>query len=140
MSPEDDLGLIDREAVIIGRGQTWRRTDRAVDIEHHAAAAADQVMMIVSYAILVAGRGSRGLNPADEVLLHQDAQRIVDRLARNRPENRADIVHHFVRRGVGMRRHRPQNGQPLGGDLQTVLAQKSSNIVMHEDMRSQILD
>src|SRR5215510_1064414 len=46
-APVDDLGLVDREAVVVGRGQAGRLADRAVDVGDGAARPADQVMVVV---------------------------------------------------------------------------------------------
>ena len=88
--------------MIIVCGETGRHPERAVDIEHGAAAPANQVMMIVAHSVLVPGRGSGRLNPADEALVGQDAERVVYRLARDRSDDRPDIFDQFVSRSVGM--------------------------------------
>ena len=123
MPPVDDLDLVDLETVIIVRSEAGWRPDRAVDVEYGAAASADQVMMVVAYSILVPGRRSGRLDPANEVLVDQDAERVVHRLAGDRPDDRPDVVGQLVGRGVGEGRHRPHDGQPLGGHLNPVLTQ-----------------
>ena len=109
--------------MIIVRGEAGHRPDCAVDVERGAAGSTDQVMMIVSHSVLEPGRGSGWLDPADEVLVDQDAERVVYGLAGDRPDHRPDFVGQLVGRGVGARRHRPHDGQPLGGHLHAVLAQ-----------------
>src|ERR1700748_2901895 len=47
-APVDDLGLVDREAVVVGRGQAGRLADRAVDVGDRAAGPADHVVMVVA--------------------------------------------------------------------------------------------
>src|SRR2546430_3600005 len=56
-APVDDLGLLDREAVGVGRGQAGRLADRAVDVSDDAARPAHDVGMIVPDAPLQPGRG-----------------------------------------------------------------------------------
>ena len=58
-APVDDLGLVDREAVVVGRGQARRLTDGAVDVDDRAAGAAHEVVVVVADARLVAGDGAR---------------------------------------------------------------------------------
>ncbi len=101
--PVDDLGFVDLETVIIVRGETRCQPDRAVNIEHLAAAPADQVMMVVIHSILVPGRGSGRLDPADEVPVGQGTEYIVYRLARDRSDDRPDVFDQLVSGGVGMR-------------------------------------
>ena len=90
--PVDDLGFVDLETVVVVGGEAGHRSDSAVDVEHDAAASADQVVVIVAHSIFVAGSGSGRLDPADEVLVDEDAERVVDRLARDRPDDRPDVV------------------------------------------------
>src|SRR5205814_10289122 len=54
-APVDDLGLVDREAVVVGRGQAGRLADRAVDVSDGTARPAHDVMMIVRHASLEPG-------------------------------------------------------------------------------------
>src|SRR5262245_65720936 len=65
-APVDDLGLVDREAVVVGRGQAGRRADRAVDVGDGAARPAHDVVMIVPDASLEPGRGAGRLDAAPE--------------------------------------------------------------------------
>ena len=99
-APVDDLGFVDLEAVIVVGGEAGHLADRAVDVEHGAAASTDQVMVVVTDSILVAGRRSGRLDPADEVLVDQDAERVVHRLAGDRADDGADVVGQLVGRGV----------------------------------------
>ena len=54
-APIDDLGLVDREAGVVGRGETGRLTDRAVDVDDGATRPAHEVMVVVAHPSLVAG-------------------------------------------------------------------------------------
>jgi hypothetical protein len=58
--------------------------------------------MVVIHSILVPGCRSGRLDPADEVLVGQDTECIVYRLARDRSDDRPDVFDQFVSRGVGM--------------------------------------
>src|SRR5271169_2641740 len=46
-APVDDLGLVDREPVVVGSGKAGRLADRAVDVGDDAARAAHDVMVVV---------------------------------------------------------------------------------------------
>src|ERR1700759_2677769 len=65
-APVDDLGLVDREAVVVGRGQAGRLADRAVDVSDDAARPAHDVVMIVPDASLEPGRRAGRLDAADQ--------------------------------------------------------------------------
>jgi DNA-binding response OmpR family regulator len=80
--------------------------------------------MIVSHSILEPSRGSGRLDPADEILVDQDAERVVHGLAGDRADDSADVVAQFVGRRMGVGRHGPHDGQPLGGYLHPVPAQQ----------------
>ena len=45
----DEIFLVDLEARIVGRREAWGVADRAVDVDQAAAAAANQVMVIVTH-------------------------------------------------------------------------------------------
>lgn len=51
-TPVDDLGLVDREPVIIGGFQARPAPHRAVDIDHATAGLADEVVVVVVDPIL----------------------------------------------------------------------------------------
>src|SRR5207302_9717366 len=65
-APVDDLGLVDREAVVVGRGQARGLADRAVDVSDDAARPAHDVVMIVPDTSLEPGRGAGRLDAAHE--------------------------------------------------------------------------
>ena len=58
-APVDDLGLVDHEAVVVGGGQARHLADRAVDVGDGAAGAADEVVVVVADAGLVARHRAR---------------------------------------------------------------------------------
>src|SRR4051794_7479694 len=86
VAPVDDLGLVDDEPVVVGHVQARSGADRAVDVDGATAAAADEVVVVVVDPVLVAGRRPGRLDPADESLVGQRAQRVVDRLPGDRPD------------------------------------------------------
>src|SRR4249920_2089537 len=49
-APVDDLGLVDHEAMVLGRGEAGRVADGAVDIGDDAARAAHEVVVVVADA------------------------------------------------------------------------------------------
>src|SRR5689334_25274515 len=65
-APVDDLGLVDREAVVVGRGQAGRLADRAVDVSDDAARPSHDVVMIVPDTSLEPRRGAGRLDAAHE--------------------------------------------------------------------------
>src|SRR5258708_228789 len=65
-APVDDLGLVDREAVVIGRGQAWRLADRAVDVSEGTTRPAHDVVVVIPDAPLVPGRAAGRFDAAYE--------------------------------------------------------------------------
>src|SRR6516164_6122192 len=65
-APVDDLGLVDREAVIVGSGQAGRLADRAVDVGDGAARPAHDVVVIVPDASLEPGLAAGRFDAAQE--------------------------------------------------------------------------
>src|SRR5690242_16391597 len=63
-APVDDLGLVDRVAVVVRRGEAGCVADGAVDVGDLAARAAHHVMVVVPDAGLVARHGAGGLDAA----------------------------------------------------------------------------
>src|SRR3984893_16456649 len=63
--PVDELGLVDREAVVVGRGQARGLADRAVDVSDDAARPAHDVVVIVPDASLEPGRGAGRVEGGD---------------------------------------------------------------------------
>src|SRR5690349_6786091 len=60
-APEGHFGLVDLEPVRLGRVQARRLADGAVDVGDLAAAAADDVMVVVTGPALEPGRAAGGL-------------------------------------------------------------------------------
>src|SRR5690606_37565344 len=57
-TPEDDLGLVYREAVVVGRIQAGRVPGRAVDVGDGSARSANDVVVVVPHAPFEPGRAS----------------------------------------------------------------------------------
>src|SRR4051812_2505491 len=85
-TPEDDLRLVDREAVVVGRGQAGRLADGAVDVLRRAAGAADDVMVVVADARLVEGGAAAGLVSPEQPGAGQHVEDVVDGLRGERPD------------------------------------------------------
>jgi len=65
-APVDDLGLINREAVVVGRGQAGCLADRAGDVSDDTARPAHDVVVVVANASLEPRRAAGRLEAADE--------------------------------------------------------------------------
>ena len=104
------------------------RAHRTVDVDGDAAAATDEVVVVVVHPILEAGRRSRRLDTPDETRLGQDAERVVYRLARDGAELGPHGLLDLVRRGVRPARDRAQDGQALSRHLKTMLAEEVRRI------------
>src|SRR6516162_1984458 len=79
-APVDDLGLVDREAAIVGRGQAGRLAHRAVDVGDDAARAAHDVVMVVPDASLEPGRAACRFDPAYESRRGEGVEGVIDGL------------------------------------------------------------
>jgi hypothetical protein len=140
MAPVDHLGLIDLVARVVGRGQTGRGTDRTVNVDHPAAGAADQVVVVVAGPVLVACRRPGGLDAPDETLVCEDGKGVVHRLAGDDTDLGANGLGDIVRRAVRSTRHRRQHGQALSRDLETVSVEQLDRVVMHRGSIDLIMD
>ena len=90
--------------------------------------------------ILVEGRRPGRLDASYEAFLDEHPESIVDRLSGNGTDLRANVLCDVVRRAVRTTRHRPQHGQTLGRDLDTVFAKKFSRIPGHDWIVCLIID
>src|SRR5882757_4041052 len=79
-APVDDLGLIDREAVVVRRGQAGCGADGAIDVGDHAAGTTHDVVVVVPGPRLVARDGTRGLDAPHQTRNSQRSQHVVDGL------------------------------------------------------------
>lgn len=95
-APVDDLGLVDLETVIDVHGEAGHCPDGAVDVEGAATDSTDEVVMVVIDSVLEPCRRPCRLDAAHEVLVDQDPERVVHRLARDRAENGPRLIGEFV--------------------------------------------
>ena len=128
--PVDHLGLVDAEAMVVVRVQARGRADGAIDVLGLAAAATDEVVVVVADAVLVAGGRVGWLDAADDALVGEDVQDVVDRLAGDCPDFPADGFGEVVGRRVGVVGDRPQHRQTLRRDGKVMLT-KGGLRVLH---------
>src|SRR5688572_18030627 len=112
-TPVDDLGLVDRVAPVVGRGETGNGANRAVDVDHTAADSTDQMVVVVGDSILEASGRSRGLNAPEKTLGDQHTEGVVHRLERDSTDLGPDRLGHGVSGDVGSTRDRSQDSQSL---------------------------
>src|ERR1700690_3764699 len=79
-APVDDLGLVDREAAVVGSSQAGRLADRAVDVSDGTARPAHDVVMIVPDAPLEPGRAPGRLDAAQESRRGERMEGVIHRL------------------------------------------------------------
>ena len=132
-APIRDLGFVDLEALAVGRGETWGGPNRAVHVDHAAADAADQMVMVVADAGLEAGGRAHRLDAAEQPLLGQQAEGVVDRLTGDRADLGPHHFGHAVGGDVGLAGDRTQDGQSLRRDLDAVLSEKIGRVGRHAD-------
>ena len=96
-APKNDFRLLDDKSMIGGWLQTGSRADRAVHIGGQTAAAADDVMVVVSHPRLIASRMAGRLDASDEAGLLQDVQVVVHGLGGERAEPLAGSVRNGFR-------------------------------------------
>ncbi len=83
--PIDHFGLVDREARGVGGLEARGMSDGAVDVDHAAAGAADEVVVVVADAVFVAGGRASRLDPSQESGVDEGGKSVEDRLMRDRP-------------------------------------------------------
>ena len=140
VAPVNNFGFVDFESVVVIGSQTRHLAGCTVDVEHHPAAPADQVMVVVTDAVLIASCRASGLDPANQVLVDQDAERVIDRLAGDGAELGAHFVAQLVGSGMGMFCDDAHEREPLSSDLYAVLAQEFHCCFGHDTIRPPILD
>jgi hypothetical protein len=79
-APVDDLGFVDLVAPVVGGRQARGVADRTVDVDHPAAGSADEVVVVVTDPILVAGRRPGRLDAPEEALVGEGREGVVHRL------------------------------------------------------------
>jgi hypothetical protein len=98
------------------------------------------MVVVVADPILEASRRPGGLNATDEAFGDQDAEGVVHRLERDGADLGPDDLGHAISRDVGLTRHRPQDSQSLGRDLDTALPKEVSRVSVHIDTIHPIID
>jgi hypothetical protein len=68
-SPKGHFCLVDLIAEIVGRGKARGISDGTVDVDHPVADLANEVMVVVADAVLVAGWRTGGLDPPEQALV-----------------------------------------------------------------------
>ena len=89
------------------------------------------MVVIVADPIFEASRRSSGLNAPDQPLGDQEAQGVIHRLQGDGTNLGPDDFGHGVGRDVGLTRDRPQDRQPLGGDLNAAFPKKGRRVGNH---------
>ena len=139
-APVDDLSLVNLVPVVIRRGETWRRADRAVDVDQPVTVATDEVVVIVVRAVLVASWRASGLDSPDEPVVDEDAERVVDRLARDCAKLESDEFGEVVRGRVWSFRHGTQHREPLCRDVDATFAKLVNGRQSHQNRLLPYLD
>ena len=127
-APIGDLGLVDLVALVVGGLETGGRANRAVDIDHTAAASTDQMVVVVANSVLEASGCPGRLNAPDETFGDQDAESVVHRLERDRTDLGPHDLGHLVGRDVRLPCHCPKDRQSLGRDLNTAFTKEFSYV------------
>ena len=130
-APVGDLGLVDLVALVVGRREARSGADGAVHVDHAAADATDQMMVVVADPILEAGRRAGGLDAADQAFGDQEAQRVVHRLERDGADLGPDDLGHAIGGDVGLAADRAEDRQTLGRDLNAARAKERRLIRSH---------
>ncbi len=128
------------ELGVVIRRQTRRLANGAGDIDGLPANATNEVMVVVANPVFVTGRRTGRLNAPNDALLHQQSERVINRLARNRADVGANAFGNHVGGGMWPGRHHPQDRQALGGDLDTMFSKDFRGVRVHASVIHQILD
>jgi hypothetical protein len=122
-TPIGNFGLVDLEAIQIRCFETRSISHCAIDIDDVAAFATDEVVVIVSDAVLVQrGRADR-LNAANETFVDEQAERVVDRLTRDRSDVGLGGLRDVFRGAMRTVSDGTKNGETLRGDVESVALQ-----------------
>jgi len=81
------------------------------------------VVVVVTHAVFIEGRGAGGLDAPDYAFFHEDTDSIINRLPGNCAYLGTHIFGDGIRGGVWLRGHRPQHRQPLRRHRETVFAE-----------------
>lgn len=131
-APIDDFGLVDLISGVMVGCQAGCLADGAGDVGGFSAGSADDVMVVVTDAILVECGGTGGLYSSDEAFFGEHSEGVVDGL----PGDGTDIGSHGLGDGVGggvwHRRYGSEHGQALGRHLDAVIAQQGFRVFVHD--------
>jgi hypothetical protein len=133
-TPVHDLGLVDLVAIVVAGRETGSRADRAVDIDHAAAGAADQMVVVVGDAILEASRRSGGLNAPYKAFGNEHSEGVVHRLEGDGADLGPYRLGDRVGADVGISRYGSQNCQTLGGNLNAALPEDVGRISCQDEL------
>jgi hypothetical protein len=98
------------------------------------------MVVVVAHAIFESSGRPGRLDAPDEALGDEDAERVVHRLERDRADLRAGDRGHLVGGDVRLPRDGPQNGQPLGRHLNSVLTKQIRRAAGHVQRVAEILE
>jgi len=87
--------------------------------------------MVVADTILVPSRRPRRLDTPKEAPCDEDAEGVVHRLMRDRPDLRSDELGHAVGGDVRLTSHCAQHRQSLSGHLNAALAKEMNGVGCH---------
>lgn len=119
----DDLGLIKKETMVVVGGEARGRADGTIDVIHQIAPSANEMVMIVSNPVLVAGNRSCGLYPTQEVFLNEDPKCVVHGLTGDRSQLVANGFGDVLSGDVWVASHGFHHGDALSGDLEALFSQ-----------------
>lgn len=137
-TPVRHFGFVDFESEHVRCLETRSVSDGTVDVDNMTALSADQMMMIVSDAVLVQCRGPDRLDSADEPLLDEETEGVVHRLARDGPDIGLGCFGDVVGRAVRTQLDGPQDSQSLRRDMETMAPQGVGMTAEHDSESRQI--
>ena len=108
----------------MGGVQTGGVAHCAVDIHRSGAATADEVVVVVSHAVLIECRLPGGLDAADEPFFRKHPEDIIDCLARDCAELFSHTISNHIRRAVRLAGNGPNDGEALRSHGESVLFKK----------------
>lgn len=116
--PPRDLDLVDGEAGRIGYVKARSVTGGAVDIDHHAAVPADEVMVVVADADFEEGGSAARLDTPDQVSRVEGVERVIYGLRGHAAELDARAVGDRFDVKMFARSDRVEHGEALSGHPQ----------------------
>src|SRR5688500_10781460 len=129
-APIGHLGLVDDEALGVGGVEAGAVADGAVDVRDRAAAAADDVVVVVADPELVAGHRPGGLDPAHEPRLGQRTEHVVDGLVGHARLLGSDRRQDAAGVGVRVAAYGAQDGETRAGDPQVNAAEQGLELAV----------